>query len=62
MHYLDLRVFAMAEGEVTLAGVAYLGTKVANFGVLGPNFRRFFWVKITVVNYYVTKKWLYDIV
>ena len=55
MHYLDLRVCAMAEGTVTLVGLAYLGAKTVNFGDLGLNFHRF-GVKTTVLGYYVTKK------
>ena len=54
MHYLDLRVCAMAEGTVALVGLAYLGAKTTTFGVLGPNFR-LFWVKPTILDYYVTK-------
>ena len=50
----------MAEGTVTLVRMAYSGAKTADFGVLGPYFRRF-WVKTTVLDYYVTKKWLCDI-
>ena len=50
----------MAEGTVTLAGMAYLGAKTANFGGLGPNFRRFE-VKITVLDYYVINIWSCDI-
>ena len=34
--------------------------KPTDLGILGPNFRRF-WVKFTVLAYYVTKKWLFDI-
>ena len=60
MHYLDLSVCAVAEGTVTLIGLAYLRTKTANFGVLGPNFHRF-WVETTVLDYYMTKKGLCDI-
>ena len=44
----------MAKGTVTLVGMAYSGTKTANFGVLGLDFRRF-WVKTTVFDYYLTK-------
>ena len=60
MDYLDLRVCSMAEGTVALVGMAYLGAKTANFGVLGPNFCRFL-VKTTILDYYVTKNWLCDI-
>ena len=42
MHYLDLRVCVMAEGTVTLVGLACLGAKAVNFGVLGFNFSRLF--------------------
>ena len=54
MHYLDLRVCAVAEGTVTLADMTYLGATIANFGVLGPHFRRF-GIEITVFDCYVTK-------
>ena len=50
----------MAEGTVVLACMAYLGVKTARFRVLGPNFCRF-WVKTTVLDYQVTKKWSRDI-
>ena len=61
MHYLDLRVCPLAKGAVTLVGMAYSGAKTANFGVLGLNIYRF-WIKTTVFDYYVTRKWLRDIV
>ena len=56
MHYLDLRVCDVTKGTVTLVRMAYSGVITAGFGNLGPYFRRFFWVKTTVLDYYVTKK------
>ena len=47
----------MSKDTVALVGMAYSGAKTANFGVLGPNVRRF-WVKTTVLDYYETKQWL----
>ena len=41
MQYLDLSMCAMAGGTVTLEGLACLGAKMVNYGVLGLNFRRF---------------------
>ena len=58
MHNFDLRVCAAAEWTVARESLAHLGETPDLFEASGPNIGHF-WIKPTVLDYYMTKRCVY---